>query len=178
MMKGRLLQIANVMLFLIAAFFLATLKSSLWFQIFGYFPGPALWITTLIYIALTRSTLETVVFSYLCGFVLSPQTVMPEGMLMAICLALALSVQVLKKRIYWTAATYLMLVCGLGSLGFNIFHFFASNLLSEQAILRPAVTDWLVEALLTPLAAPVLFPLYRWFDSITQREQLSEAAGQ
>ncbi len=168
-MKERLKLAANVFLFLFATLMLATLQTSLWFQTFGYFPAPALWIPCLIYVALYRSTLEVIIYSYLTAFVLASMTAMPEGVLMVTCLAVALTTQVFKKRIYWMSASYVLMVCGLGALFFQIYHWIATYIFGEP-ITSPAVIDWLIEALLTPLAAPVLFPIFRWFDRVTDRD--------
>jgi hypothetical protein len=172
-MKERLVLASNVALFLLATLVLASMQTSLWFEVFGYFPGPALWIPCLVYVALYRSTLETVIYSYLTAFVLSNLTAMPEGLLMISCLALALSVQVFKQRIYWTSSSYFMMVCGLAVLFFHVVHMLSTFLLSDSPLSHPQLTDWLIEALLTPLAAPVLYPVFRWMDRLTNREQAS-----
>lgn len=171
-MKERLKLVANVLLFLLATLLLATVQTSLWFQIFGYFPSPALWIPCLTYVALYRSTLEVIIYSYLTAFVLASMTAMPEGVLMVSCLAVALTTRLFKERIYWVSASYVMMVCGLGALFFQLFHWVATYILGDP-ITSPAVIDWLIEALLTPLAAPVLFPVFRWFDRLTDRGDLA-----
>lgn len=173
-MKERLLLVANIGLFALAALLLGTIQTSLWFQIFGYFPAPALWIPCLLYVALFRSTLETVVFAYIIAFVLSTLTAMPEGMLMIACVALALTAQVFKQRIYWTSSSYFMMTCGLASILFHLVHWAVSFVVGDHPMTSPQISDWLIEALLTPLAAPLMFPLFRWFDRVTQREQPSE----
>lgn len=174
-MKEKLKLVANVLLFLFATLMLATVQTSLWFQIFSYFPSPALWIPCLIYVALYRSTLEVIIYSYLTAFVLASMTAMPEGVLMISCLAVALTAQVFKKRIYWVSASYVMMICGLAALFFQIFHWGATYLFSEP-LTSPAVIDWLIEALLTPLVAPLLFPVFRFFDRLTDREMAPEIA--
>lgn len=171
-MKERMKLIANVLLFLLATLLLATLQTSLWFQIFGYFPSPALWIPCLIYVALYRSTLEVIIYSYLTAFVLASMTAMPEGVLMVSCLAVALTAQVFKRRIYWESASYILMVCGLGALFFQLYHFIASWVLGDP-ITSPSVIDWTIEALLTPLAAPILFPVFRWFDRVSDRDAVT-----
>lgn len=167
-MKEKLKLGGNVLLFLLATLLLATVQTSLWFQIFGYFPSPALWIPALIYVALNRSTLETIIYSYLTAFVLASMTAMPEGVLMISCLGVALTAQVFKKRIYWVSASYVMMVSGLGALLFQLIHWGAAYVFGDP-LSSPAIIDWLIEALLTPLAAPVLFPVFRWFDRVTDR---------
>ena len=177
-MRERLLLIANLGLFSLAALILASLQTSLWYQIFGYFPGPALWIPCLIYVALFRSTLEASIFAYLCAFALSTMTAMPEGLFMIVTLALVLSAQLFKRRIFWEGSSYLMLTCGLASLLFNLYHWGATFMLGDYPITSPAVMDWLIEALLTPLAAPPLFPIFLWFDKITSREPAADVTAQ
>lgn len=177
-MKKRILQFANLMLFLTAALLLGSLQTSLWFQMFGYFPGPAMWIPCLVYIALNRTTLEAILFSYVCGLALSAMTSMPEGILMTICLALVLSTQILKSRIFWTTSSYLMMVSGLAALFFHIYLLIASYVLGDTPLTSPNITNWLIEALLTPLVAPPLQPLFQWFDKITDREPPTEASVQ
>ena len=172
-MKEKLKLAANVLLFLFATLMLATIQTSLWFQIFGYFPSPAFWIPVLIYIALNRSTLEAIIYSYLTAFVLASMTAMPEGVLMVSCLGVALTTQVFKKRIYWNSASYIMMVAGLGALLFQIYHWAAAFVFGDP-LSSPAILEWIIEALLTPLAAPVLFPVFRWFDRVTDREPTPE----
>lgn len=168
-MKEKLKLAGNVLLFLLATLMLATVQTSLWFQIFGYFPSPALWIPVLIYVALHRSTLETIIYSYLTAFVLASMTAMPEGVLMISCLGVALTAQVFKKRIYWNSASYVMMVTGLGALLFQIYHWGATYVFGDP-LSSPAVIDWLIEALLTPLVAPLLFPVFRWIDRLSDRD--------
>ena len=171
-MKERLMLLANVALFAAATIALGT---SLWFQIFGYFPAPAFGIPVLVYIALYRSTLETILFAYLIGFVLSTMTAMPEGLLMSVCLGLALTVQLVKTRIYWMSASYIMMVCGSAALVFHLYHWGATFLVEEIPLTSPQVSSWLIEALLTPLVGPVTFPLFHWFDRLTGRENAANS---
>ncbi|MES2857321.1 MAG: hypothetical protein V4692_15735 [Bdellovibrionota bacterium] len=176
-MKENLTFASNIALFLLATLVLGTIQTSLWFQVFGYFPSPAFWLPCLIYVALYRSTLETIIYSYLTAFVLSTLTAMPEGILMITCLALALATQIFKRRFHWTAASYAMLVCGLGSVFFHVFHLATTFVIGDAPLTSPAIVDWLVEALLTPLTAPLLFPIFRWFDRLTNRENAIEVSG-
>lgn len=175
-MKERLYLTSNLLLFALAALFLGTLQTSLWFQIFGYFPGPALWIPCLVYIALFHSTLESVIFSYLVGFMLSTMTAMPEGLLMSLCLALSLTAQIFKQRIYWSGSSYFMMTCGFASLIFHIYHWGATFVVGDQSMTSPEISDWLIQSLLTPLVAPLLFPVFQWFDKLTNREHSNDVS--
>lgn len=176
-MKAKALLIANVFLFLAATLLLAAGQTSFWLQVFGYFPPPALWIPALVYIALFRSTLAVVIISHLMAIALATATSMPEGIMMTSCLAVALSVQIFKTRFYWTATTYFMLVSGLATLVFHIYQFIASWVISDHPLTSPALSSWIIQALLTPLFAPLLFPVFRWFDQITHRTEPPEITG-
>lgn len=173
-MKERLLWLANLLVLTIVTLILASVQTSLWFQIFGYFPGPALWIPCLIYVALFRSTLEAIAFAYITGFALSTMSAMQEGVLMAICLGLVLTAQVFKRRIFWPGSSYFMLTCGLAALIFHFYHWGATYLIGDFPMSSPAIMDWLVEALLTPLTAPPLFQFLQWIDQITRKESTTD----
>lgn len=176
-MKAKLLLLANIVLFLLATLLLAGAQTSFWLQIFGYFPPPALWIPGLVYIALFRSTMSAVIVSHLIAIAIATSTAMPEGQVMVSCLAVALSVQVFKTRFYWTATTYFMLVCGLATLVFHIYQFIASWVITDHPLTSPSYSAWIIQALLTPLFAPILFPVFRWFDQITHRTEPPEITG-
>ncbi|MDX9731813.1 MAG: hypothetical protein RBT63_08595 [Bdellovibrionales bacterium] len=176
-MKEKALLAANIGLFILATLLLASAQTSLWLQIFGYFPPPALWIPGLVYLALFRSTMMIVIVSHLLAIALATATAMPEGLMMISCLAVALSVQVFKTRFYWNATTYVMLVCGLATLVFHIYHFIASWILTDHPLTSPAFSAWIIQALLTPLFAPLLFPIFRWFDQVTHRAEPPEVTG-
>ncbi|HVK61377.1 MAG TPA: hypothetical protein VM432_07495 [Bdellovibrionales bacterium] len=175
-MKEKLTLAGNIALFLFATLVLGTIQTSLWFQVFGYFPSPALWLPCLVYVALYRSTLESIIYSYLTAFVLSSLTAMPEGVLMINCLGLSLATQIFKRRFYWTAASYAMLVCGLGAILFHLLHLTTTFFIGDTPLTSPSIINWLVESLLTPLAAPLLFPVFRWFDHVTGRDSAPEVS--
>jgi hypothetical protein len=97
---------------------------------------------------------------------------------MSVCLALVLTAQVFKQRIFWSGSSYLMMVCGLAALMFHLYHWAATWLVGDYPMTSPQVMDWLIEALLTPLAAPPLFPVFVWIDKLTNREPPTEASAQ
>lgn len=177
-MKEKLLLASNIGLFALAVLIFGTIQTSLWFQILGYFPAPAFWIPCLVYIALFRSPLETMLFSYLTGFLLSTMTAMPEGILATACLALALTTQSFKQRIFWSGSSYFMMTCGFAALAFHIYHWIATFIIGDMPLTSPQISNWLIEALLTPLAAPMLYPVFRWFDKLTNREQSNDVSAQ
>lgn len=176
-MKEKILLLCNIALFVVTALILAGVQTSLWLQIFGYFPPPALWMPVLVYLSLFRGTLTTILLSHLLALALASATAMPDGLMMISCLGVALSVQVFKTRIFWIQSTYFMMVCGFSTLLFHILHFVSSWIFSEFPVTSPALADWIIQSLLTPLFAPVFFPLFRWFDAVTDREEPPEVTG-
>jgi cell shape-determining protein MreD len=171
--KERLLLALHVILFAFVALFLATLQTSLWFQVMGSFPSPSFWIPVLVYIALNRSSMQAVVTIYLMCILLSTMTTMPEGILILVCILLGLSAQVFKQRIQWPGQSYFMIVCGSAALLFHVFYWVISLIIEEHPLTNPQVSDWLIEALLTPLIAPFLYRLFVWLDSWFEYDQLA-----
>jgi hypothetical protein len=176
-MKKYALLITNAGLFILSALLLAAGQTSFWLQLFGSFPAPALWMPVLVYLALFRSTITLVVLSHLLSIGLASATTMPEPLLMISCLAVGLSVQTFKTRIYWSATTYFMMISGIATLVFHIFYFISTWLLDSHPITSPSFSAWIIQALLTPLFAPLFFPFFRWIDAITEHTEPPEISG-
>lgn len=174
-MKGKLLLAANGLLFCFAALILGTLQASLWYQVFGYFPAPALWICVVAFVGLYRPLPEAAAVIYASSFIISPMTVMPMGLIMIAAMAVGLTVKFVKQRIYWPGSGYFMIVCGASALLFHIFHLIGSLIFEAHGLSSPEIGDWLIEALLTPLAAPALYAIFWRLDRLTGREHPMEA---
>lgn len=175
-MREWLLLASNVGLLCGAALILATVQTSLWFQIFGWFPSPIFWMPVLVYAALHRSFVQMAILTFALSLILMPMTVMPESLLFFTLFALGLSSRIVKRRFYWAGASYFMMMAGLAALFFNLYHWLGTFALTDYEATRPEISDWLIQALLTPLVAPVLYELFRWFDRATEQEQPSEAS--
>lgn len=169
---------ANIFLFALSVLFLASVQSSMWFQIFGNIPAPAFWIPVLVYIFLFRRLYEAVPVLYFFCLILSAMTTVSEGMLMLVTLCLGLMIRLMKQRVFWLGHSYFMMVCGIAAFMFHVFHWAASNILEEQGISSPAILSWFITALLTPLISPVLYVVFSWFDTLTDREQPAEVKAQ
>jgi hypothetical protein len=176
-MKKYALLTTNVALFVLMALLLAAGQTSFWLQLFGSFPAPALWMPVLVYLALFRSTMMFIVLSHILAIALAAATTMPEALLMVTCLAVGLSVQVFKTRIYWSATTYFMMISGLATLVFHVAYFIATWLLDPNPITSPSISSWIIQALLTPLFAPMFFPLLRWIDAVTEHTEPPQISG-
>jgi hypothetical protein len=175
-MKEKLLFVSNIFVLALTTLVLATIQSSLWFQIFGWFPPPAFWIPVLVYVSLYRSPTEAVVVVFVLSLILSTMTVIPDSLLFMTCLLLGASVRLVKQRFYWAGASYFMIVCGFAALVWHVYHWLGSMVASDMPLTSPEVIDWLIQAMLTPLVAPPLYNLFRWFDKVTDREQPVEAS--
>lgn len=175
-MRERLLLASNVGLLCFAALVLATIQSSLWFQIFAWFPSPVFWMPVLVYASLFRSFLQMSILIFALSLILTPMTVMPEGLLFCTLFTVGLSSRIVKRRFYWAGASYFMMMSGIAALFFNLYHWFGMIMTSEYGVPRPEISDWLIQALLTPLVAPILYEAFRWFDRLTEQEQPSEAS--
>ena len=169
-MKERFFKGFNIFALTFTVLILATVQSSLWFQIFGYFPSPAFWIPAVIYVALFRSTLEAVIMSFLFSLVISTMSSMPEGVLVTTTMLLALSARMFRQRIFWNSNSYIMMITGVAALFFHLYFWILSSFFADFSMHSPQVLDWLLEALLTPLVAPILFKLFQWIDRITRQE--------
>lgn len=175
-MREWLLLSANVFLLCFATLLLGTAQTSLWFQIFGWFPAPAFWIPALVYAALNRPFMQMTLLTFLMSLVLLPMTVIPNALLFLLMFVLGCSVRLVKRRFYWAGSSYFMMVCGITALVFHIYHWLGSMVIGDSAVSTPEISDWLVQSLLTPLIAPILYEVFRWFDRLTEYEQPSEAS--
>ena len=170
--KERFLIYSNIFCFLVMALVAATLQTSLWFQIAGYFPAPALWIPVLVYVSMHRNAIEMLITLIFIAAVLATMTTMSDGVLLSTCLVLGVSVRIFKERIYWSSYTYSMLICGLSSFFFHLLKWLAAMALEEKQYFAPHILDWLIEAMLTALVAPVLFRFFLWIDEVFSRESI------
>jgi cell shape-determining protein MreD len=173
-MRERFLLGANFFLLGIATLVLGTAQSALWFQIFGWFPAPAFWIPVIVYAALYRQLGQMAIIAFLMSLILRPMTVMPVPFLFFVLFLIGCTVRMVKQRFYWIGHSYFMMVSGIATFIFHIYHFIGSLAIGGGSGME--ISNWLVQALLTPLAAPVLYETFRWFDRVTEFEQPTEAS--
>lgn len=171
-MKERFQLYSNVFCFLLFALLAASIQTSLWFQVAGYFPAPALWIPALVYVSMHRNAVEMLITIILISAVLSTMTTVSEGVMLASSLILGVSARIFKERIYWSNYTYSMLICGLSGFFFHFIKWVAAMLLEERQFFGPHFLDWLIEAMLTALVAPLFFRLFVWIDEVFGRESI------
>lgn len=174
-MKERFLFASNIFLFLLLALVCASFQSSLWFQMMGYFPGPSLWVSILVYISIHRKLVESLLVLILLSFIISPFTSMADGILLMSIFILGLSAKVFKQRIYWLSATYVMLICGSSVIAFHMIKWILGIYIEEKHFYWPYFSDWIIEAILTALLSPPLFKLLEYIDRMLNRETMDQA---
>ncbi len=175
-MRENLLLVSNFLLLGLATLVLATAQSALWFQIFGGFPAPAFWIPVLVYASLYRKFGQMAILAFLMSLTLKPMTVMPVPFLFFMLFLVGSTLRLVKQRFYWVGHSYFMMISGIAALLFHVYHSLGTLIIGDSSLASPEISDWLVQALLTPLVAPVLYEIFRWFDRATEFEQPSEAS--
>ncbi len=170
------LRLFQFTLFLAALILLSTMQTSFWLQVFGYWPAPNMWIPVLVYFALYNQIIPLFWFIYLCFWVLSTLTLIPDGILILLIMSIGLFTRFFKRRIYWSGSTYFMLACSGASLLFNALHCILSLSFEADPMRSPQIATWLGQALLTTIPAFILFPIFQWFDKLTQRESTEASA--
>ena len=75
---------SNYFIYAVAVLLLSALQTSLWLQLFGWFPPPQIWLTTLVFWVLYRALWEGVIMVYILTIVVSPFTAQPLSHLLLV----------------------------------------------------------------------------------------------
>lgn len=161
---------SNYTIFVVITTLLASLQTSLWLQIFGYFPAPYFWLTVLNYWIMFRRPLKAVIMTYLVAYVLVAMTGMPLNMLFAVLIANFGIQYFLKDRVLWAGPTQFMLACGTSALLLPITALVFSLLLETNPINDFHFFNWLMRGLLTALFALPVFHVFALIDRFTRQE--------
>lgn len=170
-MKERLLLVSFFVALTLFASILCAIQTAFWHPLLPGIPAPSLWIATLLYIALYRSTLAAAIFSYLCSLSLLAMTSMSEPAFLLSCLFVVLTAQSFKRRIYWSSTSYTMMLAAIGSLVFDISHWVIDSARIRNVWIWPEFIDWILRAAITPLGAPLVFLACRALERWLQQEQ-------
>ncbi|MGE0762027.1 MAG: hypothetical protein AB7N80_01990 [Bdellovibrionales bacterium] len=174
-MKNIAKDLTNYMLFTIVAILLAALQSSLWLQLFGWFPAPQIWLAVLTFWVLYRELWEGVLMMYILATVVSAFTALPFAHLLVINLLTCLSLAFAKRRIYWAGSTFFMLANGAAVLCLFVFTMLVSWRYDRNPIRDLSFFSWLISVLLTMLVSLPLHSIFSWFDRLTSKEHPTEA---
>ncbi len=174
-MKGFVGAFTNYLIFAVAAILLTALQSSLWLQLFGWFPAPQIWLAILTFWVLYRELWESVLMMYVLAVVVSAFTSLPFAHLLAINILTCLSLSFTKKRIYWAGSTFYMLACGAAVFALFFFTLLVSWRYDRNPIRDISVFGWLITVLLTMLVSLPLHSVFGWIDRLTNKEHPTEA---
>lgn len=161
----------NYLLFLAATLLLAGLECSLWLQVFGDSPGPNLWVPTLVYWTLTREATESVPMIYLLTILLAGLTALSLPVFLVINMTLFSLLYLIKQRIYTSGPVYFMLIAGVAAFSVLPLHALFSWTFEENSLTHPSWFKWVLEPLITMLAALPLYQVFAFLDVVTHKER-------
>lgn len=164
----------NILFFTMAAYLLLGLQTSLWLQVFGYFPAPQTWISLFVFLILYRSLSEAFLMVYLLSFVNNAFTSMPYSYFLFSNILLGLAILAFKHRIFRPGSIYFSLVCCGSVFLFGIIHFFTYTLFSGQLANSFPFYEWSVSSLLTGLFSFPLYGIFEILDRVTQKVRPAE----
>jgi hypothetical protein len=148
---------------------LAGLQTTLWFQFFGSFPAPLLWLNVITFLILYRPPFESIFTIYFLGFALCTFSAVPFSVMSSTLLVLFAITYLTKRRFFWTGSGYYWLASFLSSFVFQLAYLAASGLIEPQkAAILPL--DRLAQALLTPLFAPPTYVIMNWIEGLNDSE--------
>jgi len=162
--------ISNYSIFILSTALLAGMQSSLWMHVFGFFPGPYLWLAVLNYWILYRSPIESVIMSYFVSYYLATMSGAPLSMAFAINLTIHGTIYLLRDRVLWSGPNSFMLSCGLSALILPIASFIWSQFLEPRSSSDFYFFDWIMRGLLTAVFSLPTYYLFAFFDRLTQKE--------
>jgi hypothetical protein len=168
-------RLSNYAIFAAALLILAGLQTSLWLQLFGWFPAPQIWLCILVFWVLYREFWESVIMMYLISMIMAPFTSLPFSHLLTLNILNCLALVFIKRRVYWSGATFFMMAAGASVLIFAALSVFLSWRFDARPIRHFAFFQWLLTLLLTMLFALPLHTIFSWLDRLTHKEHPTEA---
>lgn len=160
---------SNYVLFALLTAIVASLQSSLWLQLFGYFPAPYLWLAILNYWVMFRSPTKAVVMTYIAAYVLFSMTGMPLNMVFAVLLVNFGFLYFLKDRVLWAGPTQFMLACAASALHLPLTVGICSIFLETSTSVHFNFFDWIMSCLLTALFSLPFYHVFVLLDRFTQQ---------
>lgn len=175
-MKIRWNATLNFFIFLAALLVAAGIQTTLWFQLVGNIPAPLLWLNLIVYIILYRKPFPAIFMIYAMGAILLIFTAMPLKMMLFSLLILFILVYGIKSRVFWSGAGYYTIMCGFSAVAYHLIYFFLS-LVMEKNPASFEILDRLVQIILTPTCALLMYFALAKIDKVTQDELVHEPGG-
>lgn len=174
-MKGKSAFITSLSLYLLFLGLLATAQTTLWYQIFGSFPPPVLWLPVLVFMSLTQELYEGLLLIYLSGFFLSFLTSMPTTQLLLILLSLFFTIRMIKNRIFMPGFKYFFFICLLSGFILQFYQYLFYWIFDNLTISFSNLFYQFVQSILTPLAAaPIYYALLK-IDHLQEKKDSAQS---
>lgn len=168
-MREASLVVSNYIVFLLLCFLLTGIQASLWLQLFGYFPGPILWIPILNYWAFHRRPIEAVIMAYFIVYILSTMTGMPLSIIFVSVLACYLLIFLLKDRVLWSGPSHFTLSTAISAYTLPFVILVTSWAFEDQPIVDFQFFNWILSPLITALISLFLYPVFIILDRLTAK---------
>lgn len=164
--------------FLIAIVFLLIggIETTIWIQFFGQIVSPMLWLSVVAYLILYRPSIVGVLYIYFCSLMISGFSLMPLKMILLPMLALFMILQFIKRRVFWSGASYFVIVTFLSVIFYQGIYMIMSHWLESN----PAQGEWgsrFLMLLLTPLFSYPVYMILSQIDRWTHSEHLQDSGG-
>lgn len=159
----------GIALFVLTAVVLTAAQTTLWFLVFGSFPGPMFWLVILVYVSVTRPLWEATLIAYLIAMSIAPFTASPFEGILIYSLALMGMIIVIRERVFWGGPSFFMLMVGVATVAAPFFYWIISRWFDKNPLFFPNVFDWLISACLTTVASLPLYALFQIIDRIADR---------
>lgn len=157
-------------LMIFTASFLSAVQTTLWFLVFGSFPGPMFWLVVLVYASVTRALWEAVLIAYLLSMTIAPFTATPFEAMLVYCLALSVMIFLIRERVFWGGPSFFMLMVGVASVAAPLFYWVVSRWIDKNPLMFPDIFDWLISACLTTVASLPMYALFQVIDRIADQD--------
>lgn len=175
-MKDRNILIWNTLAFSALSFFVAGLQTAFWPSILRVFYGANLWIFITIYICIYRRFHHALIFTYVNTLILHSYTSVPFGVLLVLQILLLAFCNFLRSRIFWTTASYYLIVCAISVLLFEIAFMFLSYFFEPVPAVRLAWRETVVTIFLSPALGFLFFSFGRLIDTLLPPPQVETAS--
>ncbi|MCB0421397.1 MAG: hypothetical protein KDD61_10400 [Bdellovibrionales bacterium] len=169
-MKTFFYLLSNVGSFLFVTLVLAASQTSLWMQLFGFFPPPNSWVPTLMFFVIYRNAKEGIALTLFTSLAVSTMTVSPTFLFLVTSLSVYLIARYAKHRIFWTGPTYFMGLCAFSSAIFPILYLVFSLIWEKSPVHDFAFFESIVRSLLTALLALPVYYLFLFIDTKTNKK--------
>ncbi|MFN7824350.1 MAG: hypothetical protein ACK5P6_03215 [Pseudobdellovibrionaceae bacterium] len=168
----------NFLVIALVTFLLAGFQTTFWFQLFGEFPAPLVWLNIILYLMLYRRPTEAILEIYFLGFLISAAySAQPIGIIWLVFFILFSIVYSVKTRFFWPGPRYFFFASLATTALFHVVFILISQLLEPNPSGLLFLTR-MAEIIFTGLISiPTFLVLEKW-DRISADELANESATQ